>query len=377
MFDSAFVVLQSHFYDTTFVHARLKALREEFRPVAVSAASDTAELDVIRRFLSQIPASHLALLSTDEYEDLAYDLAGKRHLTLGMQLIRVDRRYFASMVLPGGPAFVAGVRQGDEIATIDGVPPELSPHLDWREDDVSLLDGRYPPTYGMRLLSSKWLDLQVVRAPEDTVTVSVTPRFYSALDATRASIQLFTLDSVRLGYIHWWYMQSRGVVDEFAAALDGPFAGSDALVLDLRGRGGYEHTVQGILELLTPGKQQRFKGPVVALIDRQTRSAKEELAYELRALGRGRLVGEPTAGAFIPAEFARLSHDAVLMYPITDKLPNRYTALIERHPIEPDVRAPWVGPYARGTDSIMAAGVAEAVRLVRTRRSIADSVRNW
>jgi len=105
----------------------------------------------------------------------------------------------------------------------------------------------------------------------------------------------------------------------------------------------------------------------VALIDRQTRSAKEQLAYELRAQGLGRLVGEPTAGAYIPAGFANLGGNVVLMFPLGDKKPNPYTPLIEGHPIQPDVAVPWVGPYAGGQDVLIEAGIAEAVRLVRAR----------
>ena len=84
---------------------------------------------------------------------------------------------------------------------------------------------------------------------------------------------------------------------------------------------------------------------------------------------------EPTAGAFIPAGFADLGPSVVLMFPLGDKVPNPYTPLIEGHPIQPDVAAPWVGPYAGGQDLLMEAGIAEAVRLVRGGRRL-DSVRN-
>jgi carboxyl-terminal processing protease len=117
--------------------------------------------------------------------------------------------------------------------------------------------------------------------------------------------------------------------------------------------------------MLGPGEAQRFAGPIVALIDRQTRSAKEELAYELRARGLARLVGEPTAGAFLGAGFELISDDIVLMLPGT-ALPT-YTALIEQQPVEPDVFARSAGPYAAGNDPLLTAGLDEAVRLVRER----------
>ncbi len=376
MFDSVVAVLRRGYYDTLFVRDSLNALAAEFRPAAVAASDDSIEREVIRQFLGRFPASHLALLSGQERDALWYDLAGEKHLMFGMQLIESNGRYFASMVLTGGPAYAAGIRDGDEIAAIDSVPPARSPHRDWREDDISLPDERDPPTYGLRWVPGPVLALRVLRAPGgDTATVRVAPGSYSALDATRASVHVVTRDSIRVGYIRWWYMHWKGLVAGFRQALQGPLAPSQALVLDLRGRGGSGSAVQDILRLLAPGKKQRFRGPIVALIDRQTRSAKEQLAYELRAQGLGRLVGEPTAGAYIPAGFANLGGNVVLMFPLGDKVPNPYTPLIEGHPIQPDVAAPWVGPYAGGQDLLMEAGIAEAVRLVRGGRRL-DSVRN-
>jgi len=376
MFDSALAVLRRQYYDTAFVHAHLDTLREEFRPAAVAARDDSTEREVIRQFLGRFPASHLALLSGQERDALWYDLAGEKHLMFGMQLIESNGRYFASMVLTGGPAYDAGIRDGDEIAAIDSVPPARSRHRDWREDDIYLADERDPPTYGLRWVPGPVLALRVLRAPGgDTATVRLAQGSYSALDATRASIRVVTRDSIRVGYIRWWYMHWKGLVAGFRKALQGPLAPSQALVLDLRGRGGSGSAVQDILRLLAPGKKQRFRGPIVALIDRQTRSAKEQLAYELRAQGLGRLVGEPTAGAFIPAGFADLAPNVVLMFPMGDKVPNPYTPLIEGHPVQPDVAVPWVGPYAGGQDPLMEAGIAEAARLVRAGRGL-DSVRN-
>jgi len=366
MFDSTVTVLQGYFYDTAFVRADLPALRAEFLPEALAAADADAERRLIRRFLERIPASHLAIMSRWEHADLMDELAGKRHVTLGMQLMEIHDRYFASMVLTGGPAYTTGIRDGDEIVAIDSVPTAQSPHLDWREDDVYLPDERDPPAHGIRLLSSPALELRVVPLPGDTATRRVTPAFYSALDATRASVRLIVRDSVRVGYIRWWYMYSDGLVQHFRAALQGPLWLSDVLVLDLRGRGGSEAAVNGVLRLLGSTAEKRTR-PVVALIDRQTRSAKEELAYELRRRGLGRLVGEPTAGAFIPASWVQLSEDVVLMLPVTDKKPNPYTPLIEGHPVEPDIAAPWIGPHSAGRDTLLEVGIAEAVRLVLER----------
>lgn len=375
MFDRAAAALQRYFYDTAFVRADLHALWTEFLPAALAAANADSERKVIRRFLERIPASHLTIMSRWEYSDLENEIAGARYVTFGMQLVEIRERYFASMVLTGGPADSAGIGDGDEIVAIDSVPTAQSPHLDWRDDDVFLPDDRDPPTHGLLLLSSPSLRLKVVRVPGDTATRDVTASSYSALDATAASTRLITRDGASIGYVHFWYMHRDGLVAAFRSALEGPLAASDALVLDLRGRGGTESAVQGVLRLLDPSRGGKFTGAIVALIDRQTRSAKEELAYELRARGYARLVGEPTAGAFIPAGFTTLGQDAVLMFPVRDSGPNRYIPLIEGHPVQPDVAAPWKGPYAAGRDTLLEVGIAEAARLVRARKTIGPKAR--
>jgi hypothetical protein len=284
-FDSVVTVLSRRFYDTTFVATTLKSLVAEFRPAATAAADLGEEREVVWRFLARIPASHLALLSRTAAYDLWWNIPGDPHPMMGMQLVQLDGRYFASMVLAGGPAALAGIRDWDEVVTIDSVPPARSSRVDWRSDDASLADDRDPPVYGLRAIYGDER-LQVVRAPGETVFVRVTPRSYSVLDAARASAHIITRDGVRIGYIHWWYMNSKGIRKVFSAALRGSLDSSQALILDLRGRGGSTTGVQDVLRLLAPGPHQQFVGPIVALTDRQTRSARNAGFAAARARAR-------------------------------------------------------------------------------------------
>ncbi|HJS43869.1 MAG TPA: S41 family peptidase [Gemmatimonadales bacterium] len=362
MFDSVVVILSKRYYDTTFIRDQLMGISEKFRPAAYAAKTPAEERDVIWQFLAQIPASHLAFLSRTSAYDLWWDIPGERHMMAGMQLVGLDGRYYASMVLAGGPAAQAGIRDWDEVVTVNNRVPSQSSYVKWRSDDAHLGDDRDPPVYGLHGNAGGLL-LQMVRAVGDTVLVSVKPRLYSVLDAARASARIVTRDGVRIGYIHWWFMNSKGIRKGFSAALRGPLDSSHALVLDLRGRGGSATGVRDVLRLLAPGRDQQFVGPIVALIDRQTRSAKEMLAYELRERGLARLVGEPTAGAVLAAGFEEVNHRAMLMYP-GRALPI-YTAAIEGHPVEPDIEMAWGGPHSGGRDPILEAGLAEAARLVR------------
>lgn len=374
MFDRAIRALREGYLDSTFTRDSLTRLSEEHRPAAYAASGPAAEREIIWRMLTRIPLSHLTLLSRDGYTALMRDVWGRKRMMLGVHLIQIGSRYFAAGVLNGAPADLAGVKEWDEIVRIDEQPPGQSPHVDQRSDDAYLNDERDPPAYGLHVPGADTLRLGFVRTPGETLTVRFKPTPYSTLDANRASVRLTTRNGVRIGYIHWWYMNLRGIPAALDSALDGPLAASEALVLDLRGRGGSFTAVQDVLQRLSPGSRQRFQGPIVALIDRRTRSAKEQLAYELRARGLARLIGEPTAGAYLPADFAELGLDVILMFPGA-KTYTYYVRRIERQPVVPDVPVAGPGPYAAGHDPLFEAGVDEAVRLV-TERGPGRIVRN-
>jgi carboxyl-terminal processing protease len=162
-----------------------------------------------------------------------------------------------------------------------------------------------------------------------------------------------------VGYLQFWYVHIQGVPDLITRALEGRLKDVDALVLDLRGRGGSATEVTRIVQVVEKYKKQTGR-PVVALADRQSRSGKDILLYEFKQRGV-RIVGEASAGAVIPASFGDVGHDSVLMFP-TFRLP-KYTDLLEMKPVDPDVRVERPGLFAAGRDSIFDAGIAEAMRL--------------
>lgn len=361
-FDAVVAALEAAYHDAAFRTSELPRLAAELRPRALRAASPAEEREVTWELLSQVPASHLALISSAGRAMLENELFNRPRSTLGFQLVRWEGRYFATMVLPGGPAATAGIRPWDEITSIDGLSPERSPRLDWRTDDAFLSDERDPPVHAVLVREGENVRLGVAARPGAAREVEVPVRAWSALQGARASVKSVARDDVRIGYLRLFYLHITEVPELLETALDGPLAESEALVLDLRGRGGGAHVVQQVLRLLTDGPQRRFRGPVVALIDRQARSGKEVLAYELRRRGAARLVGEPTAGAVIPAAFVEVGAGAVLMFPQM-RLPP-YTDLLEGKPTPPDVAVAWGGPYSGDRDPILEAGLDEAVRMV-------------
>jgi C-terminal processing protease CtpA/Prc len=174
----------------------------------------------------------------------------------------------------------------------------------------------------------------------------------SGLRASIASWRVFEQDGRRLAYVHLWNLLSPELPRLVKDALGGGASYAEGLVIDLRGRGGQVGVMQSVLELLRSNRR-----PLVLLIDRETRSAKEILAFRMR--GRAVLVGERTAGAVLPGECRQLSGGAMVMLPVDSRSLNRLTSggALEGRGVDPDLPVTGAGPYSAGADPILEAGI--------------------
>ncbi len=361
LFDRVGSVLAKRFHDKAFREKQLPALIERFAPLAAQAETLAEQRAVTHALLAEIPASHLGLLSKDGMARAMRELRGQPGPTFGFELINYDGKYFARNVLEGGPAATAGLLRGDRLISIDGVPVEGSPRLDWRTDDAYLPD---PPVHDIAAELGETIEVRVERRPREYVTFPITSAEYCAMEASRVGTRVIEADGLRFGYVHLRYIHMMGTRELVEDALNGPLAECDAFLLDLRGRGGNGMAINGLLELFR-GDDPVWGKPVVAITNTLTRSAKEIIAQQLKEKDLARLVGEPTAGAVIPATFANVGHDTVLMFP-TMRL-GKYTRDLEGHPVTPHVLVKDSGPYSAGAEPLIDAAVVEASRMVRER----------
>ncbi len=372
LFENVVAVLAERYVDEAFRTRELPALAARYRSAAAAATTLSEERRVVHELLSHVPASHLGLLSRAGHRMLMADLLQVPYPNFGFQLIGAGDDLYAGMVLEGGPAARSGLLTGDRVVTIDGIPAAESTRLDWRTDDAFIGDERDPAVHFVLAQPEDRIELYVERRPGEFLTVSVPAEEYTAFDAARASTRVMRSRGRSVGYLHFWYVHISGVPDLIRDALAGPLANVDALVLDLRGRGGSAGEVQKIVEVV---KDVVSGGrPVVALSDRQSRSGKDVLLYEFKALGV-QIVGEASAGAVIPASFADVGFDSVLMFP-TMRLP-RYTDLLEFKPVDPDVEVARPTMFAAGRDGIIDAGAAEAFRLIGTGGTGREPAVSW
>lgn len=363
LFENVVKVLADRFADVEFRTKQLPPLVERYRAQAAAATSLRDQRQVIHELLSHVPASHLQLLSRNAHRTMMADLAQAAYPSFGFQAIGSGATMYAGMILEGGPAARAGLLTGDRLVSIDGTPVEESARLDWRTDDAFIGDERDPAVRYVMAAAGDRIMLRVERRPGEFVNVAVTAEEYTSFDAAEASVRVIRTGDVSIGYVHFWYVHLAGVPELITRAVEGRLKNVNAVVIDLRGRGGSAGEVQRIISVVD---EIRKKRPVVALADRQSRSGKDLLVYEFKQRGI-RIVGEASAGAVIPASFADVGFDSVLMFPST-RLP-KYTDLLELKPVPPDVLVERAGVFAAGKDPILEAGLEEARRLLKARSS--------
>ena len=359
LFENVVSALSQRYFDETVRENLLPEIAARYRPQAAEARSLLEQRRVTTALLSNIPATHMGLLSKSSFERLTGELRGDLRWTFGFELVEIDGKHYAHNVLEGGPAERAGLRRGDRVVLIDGESPQRSQRVDWRTDDAYLAD---PPTHGLMCAKEERIELRVEPAWGALEEIAIEARKYSPLEAAKASARVIERDGTRIGHIHFWMIHMTGVDTLLKSKLEGEFADCDAVVVDLRGRGGNGMVIQRLVNILA-GKESGWGKPVVALINNYSRSAKEVIAYELRRQRIATLVGERTAGAVIPATFQDVGFDTYLMFP-TFKL-NPYTDALEGVGVEPHIVVQDAGPYSHGADPVFDAGVAEASRRAR------------
>jgi carboxyl-terminal processing protease len=384
LFDRVWETVNRRFYDPNFNGVDWQALREKYRSRIADVRSTETPAIAINQMLAELKTSHTRLYTPDE--PAYYQLLGIFHprssdlrkqlkpffpkdrieySDIGIFTRNLDGKPFISAVLDGSPAMQAKLLVGDRLLSVDGQP--------------------FHPIQSFLGKAGQVVTLEIQRTAESNLSqaIQVTPRMMDTtkmfLEAQKASTQIVNQSGKKIAYTHIWSYAG----DQYQKQLEedllyGDLKDADALVLDLReGWGGAPITALNIYgsdrtlsltSILRDGKRStihaQWNKPVVMLVNQNSRSAKEILAYGLQRNRLGTVVGTTTAGAVV-AGFPFLMANGDLLYvAVTDVLIDGDVRL-EGKGVKPDIEVSFPLAYAQGIDPQKERAIATALAAIQ------------
>ena len=229
-------------------------------------------------------------------------------------------------VISGGPTAKKNslVQAGEIVLAIDGTT------VDPAYDLTQVLNGKADREVKLTVKNAKGEERQVAVRPTAS-TASLSNRMYEEWMAQNRK-KVEEISQGKLGYLHIAAMSGSNFTrfDEDLYAAGG---GKEGLVIDVRENGGgsiADHLLTALTQpvhAITLGRQggvgypqdrkvyASWNKPIVVLCNQNSFSNAEIFAHAIKTLGRGKLVGVPTAGGVISTGSARIMDIGLLRTP--------------------------------------------------------------
>ncbi|WP_163994128.1 S41 family peptidase [Pyxidicoccus caerfyrddinensis] len=260
------------------------------------------------------------------------------YTSIGADLVARPDGVFFRHVFAGGPAARAGVLRGDRLISSTsfegraGRPTRIS---------VERTRGAAP------------------------LTLTVTPRTVNPkaewLEVQRGSSRIIEHSGRRVAYQHLFSCAGTEHQETLQDALMSTFASAEALVIDFRdGWGGCNPDFLNLFNPLVPfftdinregqrnTRATTWRKPVVLLVNGNSRSGKEMVAFALKKHKRATLVGQRTAGAVLAGAPLFLSNGDLLYLAVMDV--EVEGVRLEGTGVDVDIEVPDALPFAEGKD---------------------------
>lgn len=313
-FDAAWRIMRDAWYDDNFGNHNWDEVRRKYSKSAEHARNATDFARVISLMLGELNGSHLGFYPAAD-PGTASGAGDEWRPTTAHLGVRFDGSFRGPGlrvrdVIPNGPATDAAslIHAGETILSIDGtaVDPDL--------DLTTVLNGRIDRDIKLRVRAAgkKGGERDVVLRPSSFSRMR-SQLYQKWQDDNRSAVGK---RAANIGYLHIQGMNWPSFLD-FERELYDVGYGKDGLIIDVRDNGG-GFTTDHLLTALTqpehaitvprgggPGYPQSRKvyaswnKPIVVLCNQNSYSNAEIFSHAIRQLGRGRLVGVPTAGGVI------------------------------------------------------------------------------
>jgi len=333
--------IRMRYYGRVQQKDRMEKLLTDYAPKAKAATTLPQFEDVVNSMIKDFGDSHFGLFTRSDQgyytmDGLVKGFGGGEGLpmpTFGAWIKTTPDGYAVQMVVDGTSAQHADIRKGDVILKVNDQP--------------------FTPVDSLASLVGKTAQLQVKRGSQ-TLTKSVEIKeqnpISTFLDGSNDSARVISAGGKKYGYFHLWTMGNQRFQTALSNAVYGKLSSTDAFILDIRdGFGGRPEGYadpffrpEVFLEWGQGGGVSRqmfgYGRPLIVLINKGSRSAKEVLAYILKKSKRAVLIGSNTAGDVLGTSPVKLGDWGYIEIPMVDVKADGQR--LEKVGVAPDIAVP-------------------------------------
>ncbi len=377
VFEEGWRYLRDNFYDPRMHGADWDDVHARYAPQVAGSHTPDEMRRVMALMVGELNASHSGISAP---ASPSTSPTGRLGLRFDRGEYEASGRLRVAEVIPQGPAALAGIRAGEYLLAVDGARTGARVSLD------ALLEAKVGRRVALSVAPAAGASgREVVVRPVNTATEK--GLLYRAwVEASRAYVA--RASGGRLGYVHLYDMSSASL-DQLYLDLDAENMGREGVVIDLRNNSGgfinpYVLDVfsrRPYMSMTTRGQptapartmlgQRAFPGPTVLVVNQHSLSDAEDFTEGYRALGLGKVVGEPTAGWIIYTSNINLLDGSSLRIPfvrITGAAGDNME--LAPRPVDVPVTRP-IGETLAARDSQLDAAVRELMGRLGGGRSVA------
>jgi C-terminal processing protease CtpA/Prc len=323
--------IKKHYYDPNFhamdVDARFLAAEEKIK----SATTNGQLFGIIAHAMADLNDSHTRFIPPPRASSTEY----------GWQMQIIGDKCFVVAIKPGSDAEAKGLKEGDEVLSVNGYAPTRQ-NL-WK---LRYLYYTLSPQGGLLVVAqspnAEPRQLEIAAKVKQGKKLIDLTDYDEIINMVRESQTESRLNAHRyfddLGDVFVWKMPQFDLPENKVDELMSKASKRKALILDLRGNGGGDEVT--LLRLIghffdkdiAIGEIKRrketkplvaksqgdkaYKGQVVVLIDSESGSAAEVFARVIQLEKRGTIIGDQTAGAVMRGKYHshKLGLDVVIFY---------------------------------------------------------------
>ncbi|HKP75587.1 MAG TPA: S41 family peptidase, partial [Longimicrobiaceae bacterium] len=366
VFEQAWMYLNQHFYDPRFHGVDWDALYPRYERRVAGARTPDEMRRVLQLMVGELDASHLGV---NPPPGSATPSTGRLGLRWDPAEYERSGRLRVAEVIPLGPAAVAGgISPGDYLLAVDGT------RLDSRTNLDELLAFRIGRRVALRVSSTPGgAGREVAVRPVNAATEKGLI-YREWVERNRAYVE--RVSGGRLGYVHMFDM-GEASLSQLYVDLDAQNQARDGVVIDVRNNNGGFVNVYATdvfarrpYLVMTPRGypaaparaqlgQRALERPTVLVVNRHSLSDAEDFTEGYRALGLGKVVGEPTAGWIVFTWNVPLVDGSIVRLP-RSRITTLAGETMERSPRPVDIPADRpVGESYEGRDSQLDAAVRQ------------------